>query len=214
MNKPVYFDTYYGLLKKIHKFNNGYYLYEVIDILSFLEEYFYGILKESIQTTINILSKGNYDDIVHNSLMKVKLDINYIKNNDCVTLSGSDCKKLCGDFYCIADHKGLLRHIGFDYHKIKKQWCCNCFDNYKCKNNKPINSVTLKNTNCSFHKSICEKTLEEKTLKRELEIKNILTEQQFKEYMLNKDEMTNYMLRQQEFDKQLKLAQETSQIKK
>ena len=93
MQKPLFFDTRYGLLKRLCEFDNGYNICEFVSMAAFLNKYFCGILKKSVNKTLDILTKDN------ENIEDSYYDINCHITNTRLFFSGKDCEKLNSYFY-------------------------------------------------------------------------------------------------------------------
>ena len=168
MKKPVYFDTKYGLLKKIYEFDYSYNICEMVDTKAFLIKYFDGMLKMSVGETAKIIDKNNFSNCVENCSINIKLDIDCVISDRCIVLNGNGCKKLGGYNYSESGCKGLLRHIGFEFSDITKNWyICKCG---KCQDEKQRLKQIEKIKNEKIKKE--EKEKEERRKREELEREN------------------------------------------
>jgi len=123
MEKELYFDTSFGLFKKIICIRDNYYFCEKVNLKHFLNTKFDNILNDDIDKVIKKIQT------YHSWEMQTKIgefNINYEIIGDRIKLTGYDCKELVGsDFeYDIrtCNKRGSLRYFGFNYDKIMKGW--------------------------------------------------------------------------------------------
>lgn len=119
MNKPVFFDTQYGILKLLAPMNTGYCVCEFVDIKIFLETYFALILCDTVTNTTTKI-KTNHKEKIN---MATSLEINYKKTEKNMIFEGLDFndKKLRGK-YSLENNSGILEHLGFVCNTKEKKW--------------------------------------------------------------------------------------------
>lgn len=118
MTKDVYFDSKYGLFKRVLDLKSGYYVCEMVNTKLFLKDKFIGVLKKSVKKTVKKLSKNIVD--CPNYQKKCQLQ----KNNKCFKFDGTDCWFIFGD---------ILKATGLIYSNVtKKVYLCKCG---KCEDN-------------------------------------------------------------------------------
>lgn len=119
MEKPVFFDTQYGILKLLTPLNTGYCVCEIMDTKIFLDMYFSYVLCDVVDDAVKKIKTNHKEKI--NDVQS--LEINYKKIKDVIVFEGIDFnnKKLKGK-YSLENNSGILDHLGFVCHPKEQRW--------------------------------------------------------------------------------------------